>query len=570
MLVSLILIIYNLSVAFAAGVVFTRVISKLLGVPSVGLHPTLFVLTGWAFLSILLQVYHLFFAINLFAHVFVWLVLFALASTQQKNITKDIVTSLHQIATKKHLAVAITFTILVVLNILSRRADGDIGDYHLQAIKWIEEYAAVPGIGNIRRQLGNNSNWFLLNAFSGFSFLGLKSVYTINAGLVIMAALYVTPHLNQHFWLRNFLLLLYFTIIATRKYTGAVTNDLIITTGIIILFSWFTDVVQNQNKKQIEIVLLIVLTMALITYKLSALPMAIFAVGVYIYAHYKNLITKQITLGLTIIGLIVFIPWFITNIIHSGYLLFPMQGSNLFWVDWQMRPEIVAYEVYANLAYARAPLIDIEVSRYFTFKQWWPHWIKSLDIFSMILLLGGAVFYTIMFAELLINKRFKKQFNENYYWVIAITCILALALWFTHGPTPRFVFGYLVFTITMGVNLFHRTVLQQLLYKQKFTIIIIVFVVFIGWSFKLHLNNNLTSTLLLPPNYTQPTLSNFTVSGGNLYVPKTNQQCWDSNLPCTNLPDSNIQFRGNSLGQGFRIKEAEVTRLGRESYKVTQ
>jgi hypothetical protein len=555
MLVSILLIIYNLSIAFAAGVVFTRLLSKICGIATAILHPTLYVIIGWGSIAMLLQVYHLFFPVNLFAHIYIWLSIVILATGQFKMIAKDVVSSLHQISSKKHVAVGLGFLILVLINIVSRKADGDIGDYHLQAIRWIEEFAAVPGIGNIRRQLGNNSNWFLLQAFGGLHFLGIRSVYTLNASLVIMAALYVTPHLKQHFWLRNLLLLFYFAIVATRKYTGGVTNDISITIGIIILFCWFTDIVNNHNKKAIELLLLLVLTMLLITYKLSALPMVLFAIGVFFYAFKQQLITIRIIYFIIGIGVLVFIPWFITNVIHSGYLFFPVTSSNFFDVDWKMRPEIVAYEVYANLAYARAPDLDIEVSRYYTFNQWWPHWLKSVDVFSFILLGGGLFFYITLFTQWLTNKRFRNQFTAHYYWIIASTCMVALVLWFTHGPTPRFVFGYLVFTITMGVNLFHQTTLQQLLYKHKFSLVATLLIVLIASSLKNQITNQIfSSSLIMPPGYMQPEIQKFAVAGGTLNVPLPRQQCWDSKLPCTNLPDSGIQYRGTTLNQGFRIK----------------
>lgn len=62
------------------------------------------------------------------------------------------------------------------------------------------------------------------------------------------------------------------------------------------------------------------------------------------------------------------------------------------------------------------------------------------------------------------------------------------------------------------------------------------------------------NALIIPPTYQQPQLYQFEVSGGTLNVPAANQQCWDSELPCTNLPDSGVQYRGTSLQQGFSIK----------------
>jgi hypothetical protein len=555
MLVSALLIFYNLILAFAMGLIFIKLVSKSINQVSPVIHPTLVVLSGWVFMAMLLQSYHLFFRVDGYAHVFIVVCILLALSLQFKSLLKDAVASLHAISSKQHIAVGVMMLVLVVLNIVQRKADGDIGDYHLQAIRWIEEYAAVPGLGNIRRQLGNNSNWFLLNAFSGTHFWGLRSLYTLNAGLVIMVALFVTPHLKQRFWLRNFILLLYFTVIATRKYTGAVTNDLIITSGIVLLFSWFVDLMDTQSVKHTELLLLAFLALGLITFKLSALPLGIFAVGV-LWILYKHVGFKFKSVAVILVFvLLLFMPWFTHNVINSGYLLFPVKGTNIFAVDWQMRPEIVNYEVYANLAYARAPQVDIEVARYFTWSQWWPYWIASLDVFSLFLMVGGVGFILVLGVQLLINPTFKQYFRKHQYWIIAVTCLAALYLWFTHGPTPRFVFGYLVFLIAMGLGLINRVWMQQLLHKHMLNLCL----VFMGVMLLLQVKNlvnqhKVGAVAFFPPQYDQPQLKPFDVSGGIIYVPVTNQQCWDALLPCSNLPDSSLQFRGATLQQGFSIK----------------
>jgi len=61
MLVSILLIIYNLSIAFAAGVVFTRLLGKICGVTPAVIHPSLYVIIGWGFIAMVLQLFHLFF-----------------------------------------------------------------------------------------------------------------------------------------------------------------------------------------------------------------------------------------------------------------------------------------------------------------------------------------------------------------------------------------------------------------------------------------------------------------------------------------------------------------------------
>ena len=553
MLFSTLLLLYNLTIAFVAGLVANKWLSKAIGTTTPILHPTLVVLIGWFAIGSVLQIFHLVHRIDLTAHLLIWMLLSIAFATHAKTLVKDAIASLHYIANKQTIAVGIGFFLITLVTILQRKADGDIGDYHLQAIRWAEEYAVVPGIGNIRRQLANNSNWFLLNAFSGFHFLHLRSVYVLNAALVIMVGMYVTPNLKQQFWLRNLVLLAYFTIVATRKYTGAVTNDLVVTSGIVLLFCWFTDLFSEQVKPLQNYVLLILLSLALVTYKLSALPMVLLGLSLIWVMMKQNLMSSRI--GFTIIGLLLlfFLPWFITNVIQSGYLLFPAPSTNWFHTDWQMRPEIVNYEVYANLAYARAPEVDIEVARYFTFAQWWPHWIKSLDIFSMILLIGGSGFLLILISQLITNKTFRSYFITHQYSILAIVIVVALSLWFMHGPTPRFVFGYLIFTIAMGVSLFRNPTLQQLLHKRL--VLISLFLVCSISAFQLYQlsKTNISQLFYTPPTYHQSTLNSYPVDGGYLWVPATKEQCWDALLPCTNLPDSCLQFRGKTLQDGFRI-----------------
>ena len=45
--------------------------------------------------------------------------------------------------------------------------------YHIQAIKWIEEYGTVVGLGNLFDRLANNNSNFLVSAYFNNSFFNL-------------------------------------------------------------------------------------------------------------------------------------------------------------------------------------------------------------------------------------------------------------------------------------------------------------------------------------------------------------------------------------------------------------
>lgn len=558
MLISLLLILYNLGIAFFSGLIFNRLLSGFSGLPCNPLHPSLHILSGWAFLAMQLQLIHLFMPVNGYAHLIIWGVNIALASMRFKAYLKDAVASIHFIAGRRQLAFALLFILTGVLNICTRRADGDIGDYHLQAARWVEEYKVVPGIGNIVRQLGNNSNWFLLNAFSGLSFLGLRSVYVMNACIVLISGLYLVPRLTQRFWVRNFILLCYLLVVVTRKYTGALTNDTVITCSIIILFCWFTDLcAARQSNKAYEQLLIIILSMALVTYKLSALPMLLFAAGVFIlmYRHASGI--KRPLATLAGVGLFLYVPWLITNVMHSGYLAFPVAGTNLFGVDWQMRSEIIDYEKDLNFTYAitQGKEIPMETVLNMRFSEWFPMWAATLDIFSKAVLIMNVLFFPVLLIALAVRKTFRQFFLQNHLWLVTATIFIALFLWFTHGPNTRFVFGYMMFVVAMGVELLHITPLIRLLQSYKYHVstalgvLMLAMVVYVNYT-----PAALKKSLLLPPRYHQSNVTRLNVDGGVLHVTSLEEQCWDCALPCTSQPDSLLQFRGKSLEDGFRIR----------------
>ncbi|MCU0421186.1 MAG: hypothetical protein MUC81_00120 [Bacteroidia bacterium] len=556
MLFILLLLVYNLVLFYLAGLVLSNLFARIFNCNEQALHPTFYILLGMSLVAVILQVLHLFMPINAYAHVIIWLICLSIPLLDKKKRSLTAIHGLHQIFTKVHIGYTIIVIIAVIIATSAKTATGDIGDYHLQAIRWYEEFSTVPGLANIRRQLANNSSWFLLQAFSGLHFFDLRSIYVLNGLLMLVAGWYFLPNLSQKFWLRNLIIIIYLSFALTRKYAGGVTNDIIITWGILLLFSWYADEQQTSSTSQFKNLIIIWLSLFLVTCKLSALPMVLLSL-IVIFAWYQVLKTQRLILVVKLIFLLVilFIPWLIKNILLSGYLVFPIKFTRLHQVDWAMRPEIVDFEVYANLAYARVPFLPIEEVRYYSFKQWFPLWIQSLDYFSLGLIAATIFFISAIVLLMVVNRSFKAQVKQSGLLFIIPVCILAYYLWYTHGPTPRFIFGYMVFTIATGFSLVMPEKIEKLVHKLikplALTAIIIATLSLIGIHYR-DISNK--QYLVYPKPFIQPELKDYAVSNGILKVPIGDMQCWDAPLPCTNLPDSMLQFRGNSLGDGFRIR----------------
>ena len=64
----------------------------------------------------------------------------------------------------------------------------DTGLYHAQAIRWIEEYGVVPGLGNLQMRFAYNSAFMSLQALFSLGWLVGQSLHSLN-GFFCFAAL---------------------------------------------------------------------------------------------------------------------------------------------------------------------------------------------------------------------------------------------------------------------------------------------------------------------------------------------------------------------------------------------
>ncbi len=565
MLISFLLLCYTLFTAYISGIVFLHIFSKLSGLKNTGTSFAFAAISGLCWIAILISIQHIFSPVGIISHILVWLINGIVWGSDSSNFSSIFSNQVRSFKTKHRRMFILYFLFLIgaLLNIIARPASGDAADYHFQAIRWMEEYQVVPGIGNIRRQLGNNSNWFLLNAFFGFSFMGLRSVYVLNASLLMIAVVYFSDALDKfinektekHFVIKS-IILIYLMLTVFRKYVGAVTNDFAITVMILYVF---TSLLELKKEDIFSKLILIFFIGIMVTFKLSALPMVLLALLISV-SIFKQL-NPRIIFAYCLLLILLIVPWIYTNIMNCGYLVFPISNPDLFNVDWKMNKSVLEWEVMANLAWARVPFTDVAISSKYIFAQWFPLWIKSLDGFSIFLMLGGII-STSFFLIIYSIKKYREKINpllkaENIF--IIITGATALYLWFTHGPTPRFVFGYLTFILAAQFwiysEVFSSLQISILKYgKHLFLLIALIFFVSCG-SFlpKNFTINTFASGFILPKRYEEVKLKPQILQQGFVNVPQNGCQCWDSPLPCTSELDTTLRWRGTKMEEGFKI-----------------
>lgn len=229
----------------------------------------------------------------------------------------------------------------------------------------------------------------------------------------------------------------------------------------------------------------------------------------------------------------------------------------MFSPDWQMPQSQLDFEVQINVANERASGFDVATVLAMPFSTWFPIWIRSMDPFSLVLLLSGLVGLFVWGVSLL--KKTQHSFTYEIFDVklLFITIIIAMLLWFSQAPAIRFVFGYLVFIIAFVLSglLQKRAVIFNKLYPYLRILPIVVLLLFAMVYVKSTLQfKPIKHVWFAPDAYTNDPLNTQPLKRGYVYVPLAGKQCWDGALPCTGLLDTNLVWRGKNMEEGFRIE----------------
>ena len=136
----------------------------LFGLADFGMKSLLhFLLTGLMGLTCIAQWVLLFFPVNLFTLAILFIVCTFISVIKRKCLNNAL-SHFFKVLTNKPILFYVSFlcfvTAILILNAGPVIMD-DTDSYHIQAVKWIQEYGSVPGIANLHLRFGFNSSWFI-------------------------------------------------------------------------------------------------------------------------------------------------------------------------------------------------------------------------------------------------------------------------------------------------------------------------------------------------------------------------------------------------------------------------
>ncbi|MEI8247761.1 MAG: hypothetical protein WCI51_18135 [Lentisphaerota bacterium] len=452
----------------------------------------------------------------------------------------------------------------------------DSGLYHFNSVRWLNEYAIVPGLGNLHGRLAFNQSFFILPALLNFFPFFNKGYHLANALLLFMLLAQGTYLLRNFILLKkidsksSFFLILFVPVLATLAswtyLTAAPTPDMMAYLAGIILIYHFLRFLENipDDGGSSELGFIIILSAAAITVKLSAACVGAISVltAIWLYSRFApgsfRRKTGRIMLPLAFAMLLGSV-WITRGIIYSGYPVYPLALMPVN-VEWKVPEQMRRLELDNIERFARVREDNSQ-----EILQGW-NWLNSWA--KRLFLRNWSVMFTTLItiaASMIIVIRLL-FFNHNYqpgrFLTVFIPPAGALAFWFMTAPDIRFAGALFWILAFLSVIIAFDNIYSGQERKIK---TLLLFVCAILPSV-LWISRNHDMVFRLGRGYAIPVfaqLGYFTIEPGiKVYYPlnQTTDGCpktWDSPLPATPHPVRNFKLNGSDLSSGFKFERQE-------------
>jgi hypothetical protein len=452
----------------------------------------------------------------------------------------------------------------------------DDGLYYSTTIRWLEEYGTVKGIANINPRIAFNSSWHILQANFGFRWLKLGLFNDMNGLLFLLVflysmggmsdllkgkssftagirALFMLPILAFHFGATSDVMPFNVNFISSS------TPDIPTCLLIFMVFLLFLEGEDGRAGDIASMDMLVVLySVWLCSIKFSAIPIVL--LSCFIVVRCIRLRLFRLVVFLVTAGIVFITPWFIRNVLVSGYLLFPLSSIDLFHVPWKIPARDVKWFENAIKAYILSSDIDHKFNIPFT--QWFPRWLSGLDFIRQVIMgmVGLATLSYIVTGLWQLLRRgtgfFIRHQRKVIYIVAGITGIL---FWLTQAPDFRFGYGFLLFYCIFFITALFYIFLEG--YYRRIAVPALLYVAALFFIYYRHTWTSIKPYFAGPIPYRMPAEIHKTElkKGRDIYL-VGHEDSWNAPLPAANENEFNVLlpvYMSTTVGEGFRSTEKQ-------------
>jgi hypothetical protein len=351
--------------------------------------------------------------------------------------------------------------------------DSDL--YHAQAIRWIEEYGVLKGLGNIHVRLAYNSASFALSALYSFAFLGKQSFHVMAGFFALLLAWQCLD--IKTIVRRGYIVLSDFARVAAMYYLFTIYDEIVapasdyfLSTIVFYIIICWLDLYVRHVKSYVPYILLALLGIYAVTIKLSAAPMVLLSAIPIVKLFHNRTEEKMKAFGVAVItALLITIPFFVRNVIISGWILYPVTFLNFFNCAWKIPKGIAQYDSVEIKTFGRG-YNDVEAYMNTPFYEWVPNWFSNLGTFNKLMVIAALIAallyiaYVIYFVVVVFVRKqnisklsktkvfdisHRSMLNFADFLTLSGTLILCLLFWFMSAPLIRYGIVYVLATISM-------------------------------------------------------------------------------------------------------------------------
>ena len=441
-----------------------------------------YIVAGIVATTVFAQIISLFNGVGLGANAALVLVDIVIAIYYREELLENIFLMFHLLSAKKDWIWYLLVFLLMAYGTSHGIMHYDSDLYHAQAIEWIEKVGVIKGLGNIHVRLAYNSSEFALSALYSFFFLGKQSFHVMAGFFALLLAWQCldikTIVRRGYFVLSDFVRIaaIYYLFTIFDEIVAPASDYFLSTIVFYIIICWL-DLYVRHVKSFVPYILLALLGIYAVTIKLSAAPMVLLSI-IPIYKLFHNRTKEKMKVfGVAVVmAFVITIPFFLRNLIISGWILYPVTMLDFFNFDWEIPKGIAQYDSVEIRTFGRG-YNDVETFMNVPLNVWIPHWFRELGLFNKFMVITAFIAvalyiaYVLYFVVVVVVRKQKlsklaqsKVFDISHrsmlnfadFLTISGTLVLCLIFWLFSAPLIRYGIVYVLATITI---VFGRTII---------------------------------------------------------------------------------------------------------------
>ena len=547
-----------------------------------------YIITGIVLVTVYAQIVSLFTKVSLGANLVLLALSVLIAVYYREELGDELLSMLGKLKSGANFYVYLAVFLIMAYGASHGYMHYDSDLYHAQAIRWIEEYGIVRGLGNLHVRLAYNSSAFPLSALYSFRFLGGQSYHVMSGFFALLLAWQCVD--IKSFLRRGHPVISDFARLAAIYYLFTIYDEMMAPASdyflsclvFYIIIHWL-DMNVRHERSYLPYILLALLGVFAITIKLSAAPMLLLTI-VPIYKLFHNRTKEKMRAFWVSVALafVIVLPFLIRNIILSGWLLYPVTFLDFFGFYWEIPKGLAAYDALEIRTFGRG-YNDVATYGSVTMREWVPNWFASITGLNKIMLILALlsivayVIYLAYFVLAFVGEKSEKLKSFNNSKVIEIshrsmlsmadfltiggTLIGCFAFWFLSAPLIRYgiVYVWLLPAVILGRTfiLAYNRLLED---EVKDTVVKVFVIVFLAWFIykcaivALEDNRHFNPEYLLrQQDYGSYEVDTFKMGDETFYYPVSGDRVGYDPFPsATHDITGEVELIGREIKEGFK------------------